>query len=70
MTKTQEELNQLKNKYESLTNKLKELTNEELIQVTGGTNVQSVIEDNPNITIRGASSINQDSQPLYVVDGL
>lgn len=36
MTKTQEELNTLKQEYESLTNKLKELTEEELIQVVGG----------------------------------
>ena len=37
MAKTQEELNQLKNEYETLNNKLKELTDEELKQVTGGT---------------------------------
>ena len=36
MPKTKEELNQLKNEYESLTSKLKELTEDELIQVTGG----------------------------------
>lgn len=36
MAKTQEELAQLKNEYESLNNKLKELTEEELKLVTGG----------------------------------
>ena len=37
MAKTQEELNQLKNEYETLNKKLKELTEDELLQVTGGT---------------------------------
>ena len=36
MAKTQEELNQIKKEYELLTNKLKELTDDELMQVTGG----------------------------------
>ena len=36
MAKTQEELNQLKTEYESLANKLQELTEDELMQVTGG----------------------------------
>ena len=34
--KTQEELNTLKTEYETLNNKLKELTEEELSEVTGG----------------------------------
>ena len=34
--KTKEELNQLKNEYESLANKLQELTEDELGYVTGG----------------------------------
>lgn len=34
--KTQEELNQLKTEYETLTTKLKELTDDELKEVTGG----------------------------------
>ena len=34
--KTKEELNQLKTEYETLTTKLKELTEDELRQVTGG----------------------------------
>ena len=36
MPKTKEELSTLKQEYESLNNKLKELTNEELKQVIGG----------------------------------
>ena len=36
MAKTQEELNQLKQEYESLATKLQELTEDELKQVTGG----------------------------------
>lgn len=36
MAKTQEELKQLKTEYESLTNKLKELTEDELKEVSGG----------------------------------
>ena len=36
MTKTQEELKQLKQEYEELTSKLQELSLEELQEVTGG----------------------------------
>ena len=36
MPKTQEELNQLKTEYQTLNNKLAELSEEELEQVTGG----------------------------------
>lgn len=36
MSKTKEELNQLKTEYESLNTKLKELSDEELLEVTGG----------------------------------
>lgn len=36
MKKTQEELIQLKDEYESLNDKLKDLSDEELKQVTGG----------------------------------
>lgn len=38
MTKTREELKQLKEEYETLTIKLKELTEDELKIVTGGVN--------------------------------
>lgn len=38
--KTQEELNELKQEFETLTNKLKELTDEELNEVAGGSWVE------------------------------
>lgn len=40
MAKTKEELNTLKQEYESLNNRLKELDDDELKQVTGGTNIE------------------------------
>ena len=49
MAKTKEELKELKEEYESLTTKLKELTEEELLLVTGGTNVSFDIKDNEEI---------------------
>ena len=39
MAKTQEELNTLKTEYETLNNKLKELTEDELEQVIGGQSI-------------------------------
>lgn len=36
MAKTQEELNTLKQEFKTLANKLQELTDDELMQVTGG----------------------------------
>ena len=36
MAKTQEELKELKLEFETLTSKLKELTDEEIVQVIGG----------------------------------
>ena len=39
MTKTKEELTQLKTEYETLNNKLKELSEDELSIVTGGNNL-------------------------------
>ena len=39
MIKTKEELNQLKNEYESLATKLQELTEDELKQVIGGNDI-------------------------------
>lgn len=49
MDKTKEELNALKQEFESLTNKLKELTDDELMQVTGGDGEDG--EDKPNVII-------------------
>ena len=45
MAKTQEELTQLKTEYETLNNKLKELTDEELNVVTGGAYIYNFIEN-------------------------
>ena len=42
MAKTKEELNNLKQEYESLTTKLKELNNEELKQVCAGVNIWDI----------------------------
>ena len=42
MAKTQEELNQLKVEYETLNNKLKELSDDELKLVTGGSDNKEV----------------------------
>ena len=43
MKKTKEELNTLKQEYETLNNKLKELTEDELNMITGGTNLANII---------------------------
>ena len=49
MAKTQEELTQLKTEYETLNNKLNELTEDELEYVTGGNlGIPSVSADNTN----------------------
>ena len=42
--KTQEELTQIKTEYETLNNKLKELTDDELKEITGGTNFMGIIQ--------------------------
>ena len=43
MKKTKEELNTLKQEYETLNNKLQELTEDELKEVSGGTNLANII---------------------------
>ena len=43
MAKTKEELNILKTEYETLTSKLKELNDDELMQITGGIATSSPI---------------------------
>ena len=49
MAKTQDELTQLKTEYETLNNKLNELTEDELEYVTGGSlGIPSVSADNTN----------------------
>ena len=43
MAKTQEELNQIKNEYENLTTELKELSEEELSVVAGGSEQETLL---------------------------
>ena len=45
MAKTKEELTQLKNEYDALTTKLKELSEDELMLVTGGTYKKDIGSD-------------------------
>lgn len=47
--KTKEELKELKEEYEALNNKLKELTEDELMLVTGGTESPFNIPENEEI---------------------
>ena len=54
MPKTKEELTQLKNEYETLNKKLKELTDEELKEVTGGNQNPTPLTNEPST---GCSSI-------------
>lgn len=42
MSKTKEELNNIKNEYKELTDKLKELSEEEILEVTGGVNIWDI----------------------------
>ena len=49
MTKTKEELIVLKSEYETLTSKLKELSEEELKVVTGGTEFNFDIKENDEL---------------------
>lgn len=44
MAKTQEELDQIKKEYEELSEKLKELTQEELKQISGGVVTEDHLE--------------------------
>lgn len=44
MTKTKEKLQQLKQEYESLTNRLKQLSDDELKYVTGGYKLNTVFK--------------------------
>ena len=53
MTKTKEELNELKNEYEKLNKKLKELTEDELKLVTGGIGENGIRRDSIKCCSRG-----------------
>ena len=65
MAKTKEELNALKQEYESLTTKLQELNDDELNLVTGG--FGEGLKETLRIRIRGISTIGTSS-PMCVVD--
>ena len=58
--KTKEELKELKNEYETLNNKLKELTEDELKEVVGGT-----IGDWQNIEHSGIETKNQGQYKIF-----
>ena len=55
MIKTKEELNQLKNEYESLATKLQELTEDELKQVIGGNDIPGLEAIGPASLFSSAS---------------
>ena len=42
MSKTKEELNNIKNEYKELADKLQELSEEEILEVTGGVNIWDI----------------------------
>ena len=64
MAKTKEELNQLKQEYEALTNKLKELSEDELIIVTGG--IEYTIKDKtPDYEFTYYKNKNSNFEPKY-----
>ena len=61
--KSKEELNKIKEEYDNLNNKLKELSEEELIEVVGGTPGEI------DIRVRGIG-IAFGASSLYLVDGV
>ena len=63
--KTKEELNELKQEYKILSEKLHELNEIELNEVIGG--VQ--LGEEMTIRIRGGSSLNSSGNPLFIIDG-
>ena len=82
MSKSKEELNKLKEEVETVNKKLQELTEEELEQVTGGSNISTMLEGkvpgvqitsdgqsgaDPSVRIRGRGSFGSTA-PLYVID--
>lgn len=62
MTKTKEELIELKNEYDSLKNKLNELTDDELVEVTGGVTVWDIavkLKEKFNMGVLGSQQNNK-----------
>ena len=58
MAKTQEELTQLKNEYESLATKLQELTEDELKLIVGGDEIASNLCPNNRSKVSGGCPVN------------
>ena len=82
MSKSKEELDALKEEVETLNEKLHELTEEELAQVSGGSNISTMLEGKVagvqitsdgqpgaemTIRVRGIGSFGSTA-PLYVID--
>lgn len=67
--KTKEELAELKKEFETSTNKLKGLSEDELDLVAGGGNNDAPGASAP-IRTRGAGTINGSNDPLYIIDGV
>ena len=63
MAKTQEELNELKNEYETLNNKLRELSEEELNVVIGGETDEFKIKTRGSTAIGFQTLVDEPSQP-------
>ena len=61
MRKTQEELRELKNEYESFNKKLNELTDDELVEVTGGMTIWDIavkLKEKFNINVASSNRNN------------
>ena len=74
MSKTKEELSQLKQEYKTIANKFNELSDEELDMVTGGIIDKYVIQrakrlSDVQIRVRGMAAV-ATASPLYIVDGV
>ena len=63
MAKTKEELNLLKIEYETVTNKLKELTEEELNMVTGGEDITE-LDANVSNPLFSSTSVNIENDRI------
>ena len=63
MAKTQEELNLLKIEYETVTNKLKELNEDELKQITGGEDITG-LDANRSNPLFSSTSVNIENDRM------
>ena len=60
MSKTNEELDAIKEEVESVNEKLQELTPEEIAQVNGG---RGLVCDKPGLMLRGGERVNTQDEP-------